>query len=147
MADLVPMSQAATTSLVTNLQNTDLFALAREDITSETGYRSKVARVDGMAKKVVNETDYSQLQTTDKKIIGAINEVNTKASKVEVTGTLTAGQTSITLSDASITTTSTIDIYTDVFGIQPTNAVVTSGQIVLTFLAQSSDITVKVRVS
>ncbi len=81
MADLVPMSQAATTSLVTTLQNTDLFALAREDNTSETGYRSKVARVDAMAKKVVNETDYSQLQTTDKKIIGAINEVNAKASQ------------------------------------------------------------------
>ena len=147
MADLVPMSQAATTSLVTTLQNTDLFALAREDNTSETGYRSKVARVDAMAKKVVNETDYSQLQTTDKKIIGAINEVNVKASKVDITDTLTAGQTSITLSDASITTASTIDIYTDVFGIQPTNAVVATGSITLTFLAQASDITVKVRVS
>ena len=65
----------------------------------------------------------------------------------EVTGTLTAGQTSITLSDASITTTSTIDIYTDVFGIQPTNAVVATGSITLTFLAQASDINVKVRVS
>lgn len=65
----------------------------------------------------------------------------------EVTGTLTAGSTSLTLSDASITATSTIDIYTDVFGVQPTNAVVTSGQIVLTFLAQNSDLSVKVRVS
>ncbi len=147
MADLVTMSQASTTSLVTTLQNTDLFALAREDNTSETGYRSKVARVDAMSKKVVNETDYSQLQTTDKKIIGAINEVNAKASKVDITGTLTAGSTSITLSDASITTTSTIDIYTDVFGIQPTNASVATGSITLTFLAQASDITVKVRVS
>ena len=35
----------------------------------------------------------------------------------------------------------------DVFGIQPTNAVVASGSITLTFLAQASDITVKVRVS
>lgn len=66
---------------------------------------------------------------------------------IEVSGTLTAGSTSITLSDASITTTSTIDIYTDVFGIQPTNAVVATGSITLTFLAQASDITVKVRVS
>lgn len=147
MADLVTMSQASTTSLVTTLQNTDLFALAREDNTSETGYRSKVARVDAMAKKVVNETDYSQLQTTDKKIIGAINEVNTKASKVDITGTLLTGATSLTLSDASIKTTSTIDIYTDVFGIQPTNAVVATGSITITFLAQASDITVKVRVS
>lgn len=147
MADLVPMSQAATTSLVTNLQNTDLFALAREDNTSETGYRSKVARIDAMAKKVVNETDYSQLQTTDKKVLGAINEVNAKASKVEVTGTLTAGQTSITLSDASITTSSTFDIYTDTFGIQPVSAVVATGSITLTFLAQASNLSVKVRVS
>ena len=147
MADLVPMSQAATTSLVTNLQNTDLFALAREDNTSETGYRSKVARIDAMAKKVVNETDYSQLQTTDKKVLGAINEVNAKASKVDITGSLTAGQTSITLSDASITTSSTFDIYTDTFGIQPVSAVVATGSITLTFLAQASDISVKVRVS
>ena len=65
----------------------------------------------------------------------------------EITDTLTAGNTSITISDDAIETTSTIDIYTDVFGIQPTNAVVTSGQIVLTFLAQASDLTVKVRVS
>jgi hypothetical protein len=137
------MSQAATTSLVTNLQNTDLFALAREDITSETGYRSKVARVDALAKKVVNETDYSQLQTTDKKILGAINEVR----GTYVIGTLTAGQTSITLLDASITTTSTIDIYVSEYGIQPTNAVVATGSITLSFLAQVSDISVKVRVS
>lgn len=65
----------------------------------------------------------------------------------ELTDTLTSGSTTLTISDASITATSTIDIYTDVFGVQPTNAVVTSGQIVLTFLAQNSDLSVKVRVS
>lgn len=68
-------------------------------------------------------------------------------SYTDLTGTLSAGNTSVTISDAAITTTSTIDIYTDVFGIQPTNAVVASGSITLTFLAQASDITVKVRVS
>ena len=65
----------------------------------------------------------------------------------ELTDTLTSGTTSLTISDVAILSTSTIDIYTDVFGIQPTNAVITSGQLVLTFLAQASDITVKVRVS
>ena len=65
----------------------------------------------------------------------------------DLTDTLTSGSTTLTISDAAITTTSTIDIYTDTFGIQPTNAVVTSGQIVLTFLAQASDLSVKVRVS
>ena len=65
----------------------------------------------------------------------------------ELTGLLTSGSTSLTISDASITTTSTIDIYTDTFGIQPTNAVVATGTITLTFLAQASNISVKVRVS
>ena len=65
----------------------------------------------------------------------------------ELTDILTSGSTSLTISDASITTTSTIDIYTDVFGIQPVNAVVATGTITLTFLAQASNISVKVRVS
>ena len=68
-------------------------------------------------------------------------------SYTDLTGTLTTGNTSVTISDAAILTTSTFDIYTDVFGIQPTNAVVATGSITLTFLAQASDITVKVRVS
>ncbi len=68
-------------------------------------------------------------------------------SWTDVTGTLTAGNTSVTLSDASISSSSTIDIYTDVFGVNPTNVVVSAGSVVLTFEAQQSNIGVKVRVS
>ena len=100
-------------------------------------------KVSEVATKVVNNIEYGSLNTSDKKVLGAINEVR----GTFVTGTLTAGSTSLTLSDASITTTSTIDIYTDVFGIQPVNAVVATGSITLTFLAQASNISVKVRVS
>ena len=100
-------------------------------------------KVSEVATKVVNNIEYGSLNTSDKKVLGAINEVR----GTFVTGTLTAGSTSLTLSDASITTTSTIDIYTDVFGIQPVNAVVATGTITLTFLAQASNISVKVRVS
>lgn len=100
-------------------------------------------KVSEIATKVVNNIEYGSLNTSDKKVLGAINEVR----GTFVTGTLTAGSTSITLSDASITPTSTIDIYTSTFGIQPTNASVATGSITLTFLAQASDITVKVRVS
>ena len=64
----------------------------------------------------------------------------------DVTGTLTAGNTSITLSDASITTSSTLDFYTDTFGVNPTNAVVSTGSVVLTFETQQSNLGVKVRV-
>lgn len=65
----------------------------------------------------------------------------------DLTGTLTAGSTSLTIQHEIITTTTTIEIYTDTFGINPTNAVVTTGQIVLTFNAQASDVGVMVRVS
>lgn len=69
------------------------------------------------------------------------------ASYTDVTGTLVAGNTSITLSDASILTTSTIDIYTDVFGVNPTAISVATGSVTLTFPVQSANIGVKVRVS
>ena len=100
-------------------------------------------KVSEVATKVVNNIEYGALNTSEKKVLGAINEVR----GTFVTGTLTAGSTSITLSDASITTSSTFDIYVSTFGIQPTNAVVATGSITLTFLAQASDISVKVRVS
>lgn len=69
------------------------------------------------------------------------------ASWTDVTGTLTAGQTSITLSSASITTSSTLDFYTDVFGVSPTAVSVSTGSVTLTFSAQQSNMSVKVRVS
>lgn len=65
----------------------------------------------------------------------------------DLIGTLTAGSTSLTIQHSLITTTTTIEIYTDTFGVNPTNAVVTTGQIVLTFNAQANDVGVMVRVS
>lgn len=69
------------------------------------------------------------------------------ASWVDLTDSLTAGSTSLTIQDAAITTSSVIDVYTNVFGVSPTNLVVTTGQIVLTFEAQVSALGVLVRVS
>ena len=68
-------------------------------------------------------------------------------SWTDVTGTLTAGQTSITLSHGSITTDSTIDFYTTIFGVNPTAVSVSTGSVTLTFEAQSSDLGVKIRVT
>ena len=66
---------------------------------------------------------------------------------VDITGTLTTGETTITLQDSSITTSSTVEPYTTVFGLSPTNMVVSSGSVTLTFEAQAIDVGVKVRVS
>lgn len=72
---------------------------------------------------------------------------SSSAPWVDVTGTLTAGTTSVTLSNASITTSSTLDFFTDQFGVNPTNVSVSTGSVTLTFEAQASNVGVKVRIS
>lgn len=63
-----------------------------------------------------------------------------------VTGILESGQTSLTLLSDKITEDSTLDIYTDKYGVNPTDITVTTGQAVLTFESQSTDLKVKVKV-
>ena len=69
------------------------------------------------------------------------------SSWTDVTGTLTAGQTSITLSNVAITTTSTLEYFTDKFGVNPVDVTASTGSVTLTFEAQASNLGVKVRVS
>lgn len=61
--------------------------------------------------------------------------------------TLAAGATTLVFMDADILTTSTIGMYANEYGVAPTNVVVTSGQVVLTFNAQQSALSVYITVS
>lgn len=61
----------------------------------------------------------------------------------ELTETLEAGETSLTFTDPAITTNAKIDIYTSVFGIEPTAATAGTGTLTLTFNSQAADIVVK----
>lgn len=65
----------------------------------------------------------------------------------EITGTLTAGSTTLTLQNAAITSSATYDYYTSVFGVNPIAVVISNGSMTLTFEAQQTNIDVKVRVS
>ena len=69
---------------------------------------------------------------------GEINTINTFIGKKLDAKTLTAGSTSLTFTDSSITTTSTIEPYTDKWLVSPTAITVNSGSCTLTFKAQSS---------
>ena len=60
-----------------------------------------------------------------------------------LTSTLSAGSTSLTFSNAAITTTAMYDVYADKYGLTPTDITITTGQAVLTFEAQSSNVSVK----
>ena len=64
----------------------------------------------------------------------------------EVSGVLTAGQTSITLSSGLIKSTSTIDVYTS-DGTNYNSVSVSDGSVIITFDAQVSNLGVKVRIS
>ena len=68
------------------------------------------------------------------------------ASWTDVTGTLTAGQTSITLQSAAITTSSTIEVFTE-DGTEWNSVTIATGSVTITFDEQSADLGVKVRVT
>lgn len=65
------------------------------------------------------------------------------SSVTTLTQTLTSGSTSLTFTNAAITTTAMYDVYADKYGLTPTNISISSGQAVLTFEAQSSNVSVK----
>lgn len=75
-----------------------------------------------------------------------LSDIGGAANPTVVTGTLSAGSTSITLSNSKITTSSVIDVYTDVFGVNPTGMTVSSGSITLTFTSQSSAVNIRIEV-
>ena len=58
-------------------------------------------------------------------------------------GKLPAGETSVTIYDADITPDSTVDVYTSIDGVNYTSNKLNSGNAVLTYPAQSSDMRVK----
>ena len=64
----------------------------------------------------------------------------------DLTATLSANATSLTITDSAITTSATYDIFTDTYGVNPTAVSVSNGSMTLTFTARGSATKVKVRV-
>lgn len=102
------------------------------------------------ASDVTYDNTVSGLTATD--VQDAIDEVVSDAGAIDtkygtyVSGTITAGNTSITLSDASITTSSFIDVYFKDAVIAPTNVTVVSGSVTveITALAANQDVAVRI---
>lgn len=92
----------------------------------------------------------TSLNTTDKTITGAINEVNSAISGgVELTDTLEAGETSLVFTNNAITSSSKVEWYIDeaYYGIVAPTAFTTDAAnhtLTLTFDAQAEDIDIKV---
>lgn len=92
----------------------------------------KVTKVEGKGLSTNDFTDEDK------------NKLNDMVIPKEITGTLAAEETCITLTDDSINEDSTIDIYTSVYGVSPKAIEVAEGNITMTFKAQTQDIGVKV---
>lgn len=75
----------------------------------------------------------------------SITELENGKSTV-ITGTLSTGQTTLTLSNSAITTDSVIDIYTDHWGVSPSEVTVETGQINMTFSSLDYELNVRAEV-
>lgn len=126
------------------LEEGSLFAMAFP--TSGSNFASGKISAAGLGEGICKDMTFNSLLTYDKSVIGAINELNTVSSQTgyTLTGTLTAGSTTITFTDAVIKADSIVDDFTNIFGVDPIDKVVTEGSCVLTYEAQPFDVGVRI---
>lgn len=93
------------------------------------------------------------LETSVSNITKDVSNISTQVTQLTdsqptvLSGTLAAGETSISFTSEAITTDATFDFYTSIYGVSPVTApIVTDGSITLEFDAQETDMNVKVRV-
>lgn len=87
---------------------------------------------------------YSEPDGSSKNIQEKIEELNNSLTNLP-TAILSTGSTSVTITDTRIKADGLIDIYTDVYGVNPTSVEASDGSITLNFDAQEVDVQVKVR--
>ena len=104
-----------------------------------------VTRQEGTVTEAGDVFDASTMNGLESRINSAFNAL-APAGFTELTATLQAGSVMLIFMNVAITTTATYDIFTDVYGVSPTSVSVTTGELTLTFEAQESDLSVKVRV-
>lgn len=117
------------------------------DVEIDTPSNGQVLRYNTLDSEWQNMTLISD-STTSGSTVWSSNKTNSELESKEdaptiLTSTLSAGSTSLTFSNAAITTTAMYDVYADKYGLTPTDITVTTGQAVLTFDAQSSNVSVK----
>lgn len=94
----------------------------------------------------------SDVQNAIDEVAAGVNTIASDVSDIDtaltslLTGTIAAGATSVTINDASILTTSIIDIYFKDKVLSPTNVTVTTGAITIEIEAESDATYVGVRV-
>lgn len=98
-----------------------------------------------------NELDENQAAHLQRQIDDLLDDVDDKIQEFETdfrnlySGTLLAGETSLTITNPGIKADGLIDIYTSVYGVVPKGVTVGNGFIILSFTSLTVDLIVKVR--
>lgn len=108
------------------------------------GAQAKYLRGDGTWQPALESLEEIRANTQDGYVAGAL--ALKEALGTVLTGTLAAGATTLTFTDAAITDDSMIDIYTNKADVTPSAATQSGNTLTLTFDAQAADVGVKVRV-
>ncbi len=121
---------------------------AINEIYAEIGGGSGVAASDVTYDNTSSGMTADDVQEAIDELKSDIDAIVVPASSFEIVrGTLTAGQTSVTLTASkSVAATALIDVFADVYDLNPSNVSVAGAVITLTFAAQASDVAVAVRI-
>lgn len=111
---------------------------------------SKIMYKDKQILGCISDSKYVSYDNTDTGLSAtnaqdAITELNGKLGNL-LTATITSGDTSATITDSKIKSTSIIDIYFENKVLAPENVTVSDGSIIVEISAQDTDTVVGVRV-
>lgn len=137
--DIAPVEASATTSQAYAVGSYLYYNSTLYMVTSAIAQGGTII-TSGAGQNVTDVTVGSRLNTLS-------SDLADKEDKpTELTATLSVGATSVTFTNAAITSTAKIDVYTDTFGVNPTNQSVSGTTLTLTFKAQTAAVSVKVLV-
>ena len=121
---------------------------AINEIYADIGGGSGVAAADVTYDNTSSGMTADDVQEAIDELKDDIDAIVVPASSFEIVrGTLTAGQTSVALTASkSVAATALIDVFADVYGLNPSAVSVAGAVITLTFAAQASDVAVAVRI-
>lgn len=104
-------------------------------------------KLDGVeANAQVNKIEAIQVNGVDFVPFDKVLKLQLSGSPI-ITGTLTAGETTLTIESEGITENSILAFYTSVYGVNPTAVTVSAGSVALTFETQTGDLFVGVQIN
>lgn len=124
-----------------------LFRVKIESLTITKVEPLFVVFTEDKRKNLLGLSNVDNTSDLNKPISTKTQEALDKIAGKVVIGTLSAGNTSVTLNDPAIKDSSTVDFYTSIYGVSPTSVLIAEGRITLDFEAQESDMNVKVVIS